>query len=134
MSNYRFFPMLFMGNWRLWRRFKTADFGDSNYESVMISTQTYYLSTDGRVKLEWGNHVIPQICRHEMSRYHTKIKNWLNQRCSHFKIIKLLSGRYIKWVLIDVPRIWSRGTYTRNLFKCCLYLYIFNHRVKYEEH
>ena len=44
-----------MGNWGLRRRFKTADFGHYNHESVMFLIRTYHLSTTERVKLELGN-------------------------------------------------------------------------------
>ena len=43
----------------LCHRFKTADFGHSNYEIVMFLTQTYYLSTAESVKLELGNNESP---------------------------------------------------------------------------
>ena len=50
-----------MENSRLWRQFKTADFGHSNYDSVMYLTETYSLSTAGRVKLEFGNNECPSV-------------------------------------------------------------------------
>ena len=61
ITNYRFFPMLFRWKIEGCGRFKTADFGHSNYESVIFLTQIYHLSTTGRVKLELGNSERPNI-------------------------------------------------------------------------
>ena len=50
-----------IGNGRLCCRFQTVDFGRSNYEIVMFLTQTYYLTTAERVKLELDNNEHPTI-------------------------------------------------------------------------
>ena len=49
MANYRFFPILF--KWEI-----EGSGAGSKYESVMFLTQTYHLSTAGRLKLELGNN------------------------------------------------------------------------------
>ena len=65
------------------RFLKTADFGHSNYKSVMFLTQTYRLCTAGRVKLD-----IPYILA-------LSINYLLSPFCFAFKIVTLLQLKIV---------------------------------------